>query len=221
MPERLKSTGTAFKPMARAYRWLGGVGYILGLIPYVNAISPILVAIAWIMMGRDTRERVFTALGVLLMALFATGIIMVLAILALIPMGMMGPRATPIIETGALLGILLAVVIVVLAALVIAALILDVIAHFRAARVFDSRWFRLGGWLRIGAAIALVISIPLIVINMLSAGARGVLGQPAPGALPLWPLPPILWPLIIAVIISLLATISSIIAFFTIPEEAT
>jgi len=32
--------------MARIYKWLGGTGYILNFIPYVNFVSPILVAIA-------------------------------------------------------------------------------------------------------------------------------------------------------------------------------
>jgi len=208
--------------MSRTYKWLGGIGYILSFIPYVNAISLILVAVAWIMMGRDTREKVFTALGILLIILFAASIIIVLAIFAsifaLIPVGMMAPRAAPFTGLGALLGTMIAVAVVVLA-IALAVLFLDVIAHFRAARIFNSRWFKLGGWLRVATIIALVISIPVIAFSVLSLGLQGILGQLTPGALSFGLLPSILWPLMIVMILSLLATIFSIIAFFTIPEE--
>jgi len=208
--------------MSRTYKWLGGIGYILSFIPYVNAISLILVAVAWIMMGRDTREKVFTALGILLIILFAASIIIVLAIFAsifaLIPVGMMAPRAAPFTGLGALLGTMIAVAVVVLA-IALAVLFLDVIAHFRAARIFNSRWFKLGGWLRVATIIALVISIPVIAFSVLSLGLQGILGQLTPGALSFGLLLSILWPLMIVMILSLLATIFSIIAFFTIPEE--
>ena len=208
--------------MSRTYKWLGGIGYILSFIPYVNAISLILVAVAWIMMGRDTREKVFTALGILLIILFAASIIIVLAIFAsifaLIPVGMMAPRAAPFTGLGALLGTMIAVAVVVLA-IALAVLFLDVIAHFRAARIFNSRWFKLGGWLRVATIIALVISIPVIAFSVLSLGLQGILGQLTPGALSFGLLLSILWPLMIVIILSLLATIFSIIAFFTIPEE--
>jgi hypothetical protein len=110
-------------------------------------------------------------------------------------------------------------VAVVILAIALAVLVLDIIAHFRAARVFDSKWFKLGGWLRIVTIIALVISIPVIAFSVLSMGLQGILGQLAPGAFPFGLLLSILWPLIIVMILSLLATIFSIIAFFTIPEE--
>lgn len=188
----------------------------------MSAISSILVAVAWIMMGRDTREKVFTALGILLIALFAASIIMVLtifaSIFALIPMGMMAPRAAPFAGLGTFLGTIIAVAVVILA-IVLAILVLDIIAHFRAARIFDSKWFKLGGWFRIATIIALVISIPVIAFSVLSLGLQGILGQLTPGAFPLGLLFSILWPLIIVMILSLLATIFSIIAFFTIPEE--
>ena len=208
--------------MARTYKWLGGIGYILGFIPYVNAISSILVAIAWIMMGRDTREKVFTVLGILLIVLFAASIAIILTVFAsiftLIPMGMMGPRAAPFTGLGAFLGMIIAVAVVILA-IALAVLVLDIIAHFRAARVFDSKWIKFGGWLRIVTIIALVISIPVIAFSVLSMGLQGILGQLAPGASPFGLLLSILWPLIIVMVLSLLATIFSILAFFTIPEE--
>ena len=53
--------------MARAYRWLGGIGYILEFIPYAGFISSIFVAVAQILASKDTRERVFTILGVLML----------------------------------------------------------------------------------------------------------------------------------------------------------
>jgi hypothetical protein len=60
--------------MARPYRWLGGVGYILGLVPYIGLISLIPIAVAWILMGRDTRERIFTILGILMVITYSLAI---------------------------------------------------------------------------------------------------------------------------------------------------
>ena len=209
--------------MARTYKWLGGIGYILSFIPYVNAVSSILVAIAWIMMGRETREKVFTALGILMIVLFASSIALVLivfaSIFALAPMGAMAPGAPPLAGLRAFLGPLITIAVVFLG-IAIAVFILDIIAHFRAARIFDNKWFKLGGWFRIGVVIALAISIPLMAITILSMGLQGILSQIPPGGFPLGILFSILWPLIIVLILSLLATIFSIIAFFTIPEEA-
>ena len=173
--------------MARTYKWLGGIGYILSFIPYVNAISLILVAVAWIMMGRDTREKVFTALGILLIVLFAASIAIVLILFApiftFLLTGAMAPRAAPFAGLRALLGMMIAVAVVILA-IALAVLVLDIIAHFRAARIFDSKWFKLGGWFRIATIIALVISIPVIAFSVLSLGLQGILGQLTPGAFP-------------------------------------
>ena len=211
--------------MTRTYKWLGGIGYILNFIPYVNAVSAILVGIAWIMMGRETREKVFTALGIMLIILFAGGIgiaiTMFASIFAFAPMGAMGPEARPFTRFGAMFGVLITVGVVILA-IALTTMVLDIIAHFRAARIFDSKWFKLGGWLRIGAIIAFAIAIPLVIFSVLSMGLQGILGQSAPGAGgPIFGLLfSTLWPLIIAAVISFLATIFSIIAFFAIPEEA-
>ncbi|RLI38443.1 hypothetical protein DRO64_11675, partial [Candidatus Bathyarchaeota archaeon] len=71
--------------MARAYKWLGGIGYILTFIPYVNFVAAILVAIAWIMMGKDTDQKLFTLTGILMILVFVFSIIFVGAIFAMAP----------------------------------------------------------------------------------------------------------------------------------------
>ncbi len=210
--------------MARTYKWLGGIGYILTFIPYVNFISSILVAIAWILMGRDTRERVFTILGVLMIVLFAVSIILVVAVFAslwmwMIPLVMRGHEmGMPLPRLGSFIWLIIAAALIILG-LAIAMFIFDIVAHFRAAGIFDNRWFKLGGWLRIGTLIALAVAIPLIVISVLSTGLQGLLTGFAPGELPVGILLSILWPLAIVLVISFLAIIFSIVAFFTIPEE--
>ncbi len=208
--------------MSRTYKWLGGIGYILSFIPYVNFVSSILIAVAWILMGKDTREKVFTVLGILMIALFAAGIALVVTIFTsvfmMIPMGGIGPSAELFERIGPLIGTLIAVGGIILG-LVIAVFILDIIAHFRAAKIFDNKWFKLGGWLRIGEIIALVIAIPLIIISIPSSGLGGLPSAPGAPGFPMGILLSILWPLAIFLIVALLATIFSIVAFFTIPEE--
>lgn len=219
--------------MARAYKWLGGIGYILEFIPYVNLISSILVAVAWILMGRDTRERIFTILGVLMLTTYVLAIILLIWLIMsfLIFTTAMAVAPEAVIMPwrmgeafGRVFAQLLGVIIVglVLAGLAIASFILDIIAHFRAGKIFDNRWFKIAGWMRIILAIVVVVAIPLMVFMILSAGP-GILSSipfsPSYGAIiPL--LLTIFWPIIIILVVSLLATIFSIIAFLTIPEEA-
>jgi len=125
---------------------------------------------------------------------------------------------------GQLFARLLGVVVagLVLVGFAIAVFILDTIAHFRAGKIFDNRWFKIAGWMRIILAIAIVVVIPLAIFMIISAGP-GVLssilfGPPYGAILPL--LLTIFWSILIVLVIGLLATIFSIIAFFTIPEEA-
>lgn len=209
--------------MARSYRWLGGVGYILGLVPYTSFISSILVAVAWILMGRDTRERIFTILGILMVITYSFAI----AFVAWLVFSLVWPLAAPWGMGGAqgipaqLLGIVVAALLLI--GLAIAAFILDIIAHFRAGRAFNSRWFRAAGWTRIILAITLIIAIPLTVLTIISASPKILPAMPSLFEMPYGAfasLLALLWPLAIAFIIDLLAIISSIVAFFTIPREA-
>lgn len=213
--------------MTRTYKWLGGIGYILTFIPYVNFVSLILIAVAWIMMGRDTREKMFTALGILMIVFFAASISLVIIAFSflwtLIPMTMPGfpmqpgGEIQPMMPGPFIWGILIAAVILLVLSIV--TVIIDIIAHLRAGTIFDNKWFKIGGWLRVAVIVSLAIAIPLIIISLSSAGILGALGAIRPETMPFHVLLSFLWPVAIVVILSLLATIFSIIAFFTIPEE--
>ena len=213
--------------MTRTYKWLGGIGYILTFIPYVNFVSFILIAVAWIMMGRDTREKMFTALGILMIVFFAASISLVIIAFSflwtLIPMTMPGfpmqpgGEIQPMMPGPFIWGILIAAVILLVLSIV--TVIIDIIAHLRAGTIFDNKWFKIGGWLRVAVIVSLAIAIPLIIISLSSAGILGALGAIRPETMPFHVLLSFLWPVAIVVILSLLATIFSIIAFFTIPEE--
>ncbi|HDD42416.1 MAG TPA: hypothetical protein ENF79_01875 [Nitrososphaeria archaeon] len=213
--------------MTRTYKWLGGIGYILTFIPYVNFVSLILIAVAWIMMGRDTREKMFTALGILMIVFFAASISLVIIAFSflwtLMPMTMPGfpmqpgGEIQPMMPGPFIWGILIAAVILLVLSIV--TVIIDIIAHLRAGTIFDNKWFKIGGWLRVAVIVSLAIAIPLIIISLSSAGILGALGAIRPETMPFHVLLSFLWPVAIVVILSLLATIFSIIAFFTIPEE--
>jgi len=173
--------------MARTYKWLGGIGYILSFIPYAGFISSILIAIAWILMGRDTRERVFTILGVLMLTTYVLAIALIIwLILSLLPAAFAGTMAiTPETMTmswrmsqafGQLFAWLLGVVVtgLVLVGLVITVFILDIVAHLRAGKTFNNKWFKIAGWMRIILAIAIVVAIPLTVF-LISSAVPGML----------------------------------------------
>jgi hypothetical protein len=53
---------------------IGGVGYILSIIPVVSLVSPVLVGIAWYQMGSKTRQGVFKATGVFMIATFLAAV---------------------------------------------------------------------------------------------------------------------------------------------------
>ena len=213
--------------MGRAYKWLGGIGYILTLIPYVNFIALILIAIAWIMMGRDTEQRLFTVTGILMIIAFAMSIAVVGVIFAAIP-GLLPGAARP--PTGvppteylrkvfAFVGPLIAIGLA-MAVIGLASLIAEIASHFRASGIFQNTWFKVGGWLRIAAIIMVVIAIPVMILTAMSipGALKEVLPSMAAGNIFALFLK-MLWPLLVAGILGLLAMIFSIIAFFTIPEE--
>ena len=219
--------------MERAYKWLGGIGYILTLItpiPYVFLIALILIAIAWIMMGRDTKQTLFTVTGILMIIAFALSIAAVGALLptlgaifTAIPGAARPPTEVPPSEflkkIPAFAGIYVAI-IVAAAVIGLASLIAEIASHFRASGIFQNTWFKVGGWLRIATIIMVVIAIPIIIFTAMSIPGtlKGVL--PSMAARNIFALfVKMLWPLLIAWILGLLATIFSIIAFFTIPEE--
>ncbi len=205
--------------MGRTYKWLGGIGYILMLIPYANFIGAILAAIAWIMMGSDTRQGIFKATGILLiLSMIVSG-----ALALLVPMsmpGILGGAAAPppraLTGLFAFAGLIIAVVAVI-AIIALITFILELVSHFRAAGIFYIKWFKWGAWMRIIAVIIAVIAtiaVFAIAPGLLSAPAYG-----APGPNIFGMLMTALWPLLIAVIFGILASIFSAIAFFSIPSE--
>ena len=215
--------------MERAYKWLGGIGYIIMLIPYVNFIALILVAIAWIMMGRDLKQTLFTVTGILMIITFVMSIVSAGVIFMTIP-GFIPGTMQPSLKTPpteflknifAFTGILVAIGLA-MAVIGLAGLIAEIASHFRASKIFQNTWFKVGGWLRIASVIMAVIAIPIIILTAMSTpeAFRGVLPSMMAGNI-FALLMRMLWPLLIAIILGLLATIFSIIAFFTIPEETT
>jgi len=207
--------------VTKSYKWVGGIGYLLSFIPYVNVIAWIVVAIAWILMGRDTREKIFTATGILMIIAFALGVSFLALILVMLPsLALLMPGSMtgrPPLQSFKNLSHLMAFAMMglILAGIAIVAAILEIISHFRAGRIFNNTWFKLAGWFRIFSIVAAVISIPLIIM---SAANLAVLATTAPGPSVLASILSLFWPIIIVAIIALLSTIFSIVAFFTIPE---
>ena len=227
--------------MGRAYKWLGGIGYILMLIlmlipiPHVSFVALILIAIAWIMMGSDTKQTLFTVTGILMIIAFALSIATVIAIyptltgiFAAIPGLISGaaqpPTKVPLTEYLKRTLTPLEPFIAIASATVVAglaSLIAEIASHFRASGTFQNTWFKVGGWLRIVTIIVAVIAIPIIVF-FTAMSIPGALKGVLPSMAQVFTLfTNILWSVVIVLILALLATIFSIIAFFTMPEETT
>lgn len=210
--------------MTRSYKWLGGIGYILLLIPFANIVGFILVGIAWIMAGSDTRQGIFKATGIVMFITMITSI----ALVALwFPM--MGNLITgmpldeyPSIPPPRLLeeflgniGLFLMVMGVV-AVLAIVELILELVSHFRAAVLYNVKWFRRAGLMRIVTIIVAIIIIALFIISVTSMGFSPRFFATPSEILNLMGL--YILGLIIPGILGLLSLIFSAVAFFSISE---
>lgn len=206
--------------MGEAYKWLGGIGYILAIIPYANFIGFILIAIAWILMGRGKKQTIFTATGVFMIL---SGILLAALLVSFLPLMSLAtvpPPSQSFFNMFTMLGALIAIAIAV-AVIALIAFILEIAAHFRAAKIFNVSWFKYAGWMRIIGVIVIVIAIVVLVAMIPTMAAI----SPPPAGIPSSPfgffnvLMGIIWPFILVGVIFLLAEIFSIIAFFSIPSE--
>jgi hypothetical protein len=205
-------------------RTLGGLGYILALIPLVNVVSPILIGIAWLRMSSATGQGVFRRAGIFMIASFVV-LIALLAMLSTLLLPLLGVimgfgagdlssilsvlnlfGSSPL--TFGLLGSAFALLGLALAAIVVTiiAFVLELVSHFKAAGLFGNKWFRWGGWMRV---VAVVLTVAVIGFMFATGGSR-FLDAVSASFLPIIP----------ASIAGFLAVIFSVIAFFTLREEA-
>ncbi|MEM2547542.1 MAG: hypothetical protein QW810_01645 [Nitrososphaerota archaeon] len=144
-------------------------------IPFVNLVGLIIVGIAWIMAGSDTKQGIFKATGILMFINMIMSAI-ILAILfpfmrSLMSESLLGgyPSVPPGLFSEFLntigLFLLLAGVSAVLALVV---WIFELVSHFRAATVYDVKWFKRAGWMRIITVIVGIIIIASFILLALT-----------------------------------------------------
>ena len=200
---------------------VGGIGYIISLIPVINLVSPLLVGLAWYQMGSRAQKTLFKATGVFMIATFlATAAFLAIFSAIFLPIlttafaaGGMG-FVDPSTLVPSILGSLLAFVgfAVVLGVLGLVVFILELVSHFRAASLYGNKWFSRAGWLR-------VISVILVFVVIGVVFATSGLAMTA-NAGPELLLSAMFLPMIPLAIMGLLAVIFSAVAFFTLQEEA-
>lgn len=208
--------------MARSYRWLGGIGYILLLIPFISIIGLILVGIAWMMAGRDVKQGIFKATGILLITITILTIILMASWLPMIGSlltSMLSGRYPPIPSPRLLqeslwaIGLFLTVA-VILTIVGMAGGVLELVSHFRAAKIYSVKWFRRAGWMRIITIIALAIVVGSLTSSIISF--RTILLQPS-GILNLIGFYTL--GLAISMILTIVSLVFSAISFFMIPAS--
>jgi uncharacterized membrane protein len=209
--------------MARSYRWLGGIGYILLLIPFTSIVGLILAGIAWIMAGRDVKQGIFKATGILsiivtilMMMLVASWFPMIGSLLTSMFSGGYPPIPSLRLFQESLWAIgLFLTVAVILTIVGIAGGVLELISHFRATKVYGVKWFRRAGWMRIITIIAVAIVIGSLTSSIISF--QTILLQPS-GILNLIGFYTL--GIAVSMILTIVSLIFSAISFFTIPEVA-
>ena len=199
---------------------VGGIGYILNLIPFVNFIAPILIGIAWIQMGGKARITLFRATGAFYLTSFILAIAVVaifssilLDIVGIIPAAVAGQGVDPSLAGGflsrlfgmAFTGLILMIVLAIIGFITF---ILELAAHFRAGSAFGVGWFKAAAWLRIVLIIIVIISVGVLFLSLTST----------PLTDPTVILSGFTLVLLAIIIPGILAQIFSAIAFFTIPE---
>ncbi|MCS7133453.1 MAG: hypothetical protein NZ921_01440 [Candidatus Caldarchaeum sp.] len=199
---------------------LGGIGYILSLIPIANFVAPILIGIAWFQAGSRSGQTIFRATGVLFIVTYlaALGLVAFLfgtifSVIFTLPFAGDSLLTEQLLSnlllnvSGFVTGfIFLALVVGVLG---LTTIVLELVSHFRAADVFRSAWFRRAGWLRIITIILIVVFVVgLVVLGLTSPLTLMVMGEEfLGGAMLLFALP--------LIIVGLLSSIFSAVAFFT------
>ncbi|MCF8885308.1 MAG: hypothetical protein QW655_04040 [Nitrososphaerota archaeon] len=215
--------------MSRSYKWIGGIGYILTLIPYVGFVGEFLVGLAWFMAGRDTKQNIFKVAGIFMMLLTILMIAFVFYIFTflsylglggLIPMAV-GRRilSIPSAQITELMEIL-GPVIVILAVFILVGLvafILELISHFRAASVYGVKWFRRAGLMRIATIIIFIIILAIIFYLAITTPFYTLFFTRPEGIFSI--ILGYLSLIIVPAIFSIISVIFSAIAFFTIPEK--
>jgi uncharacterized membrane protein len=209
--------------MARSYRWLGGIGYILLLIPFTSIIGLLLVGIAWMMAGREEEQGIFKATGILSITVTILTIIlmvswfpMVGSLLTSMFSGRHPPIPSPRLLQESLLTIgLFLTIAVILTVVGVAGGVLELISHFRAAKVYGVKWFRRAGWMRIITIIAVAVVVGSVIPSI--AFFPTILLQPS-GILNLIGF--YMFGLAVSMILAIVSSIFSAISFFTIPEVA-
>jgi len=204
---------------------VGGLGYVFLLVPFLNIVSPILVGVAWVQMGRRTGQTIFTATGVLMIVLFVFTVVVLsmfswllwafAPFMSSLAFGFPLDAGFSQLLSFSLLLLLLAGLLGVIG---LVTFIFELVSHFRAARVYGNRWFRRAAWLRIIAvvlaivsAVALVIfSSPIIPAIIQTQDVTGILQSI--GSFMFLGLVPV-------IILAFLATVFSAVAFFTLESE--
>ena len=209
--------------MSRSYKWLGGIGYILLMIPFVNLVGYILVGIAWIMAGTDVKQGLFKATGIIMIITMVLSGVMIALFFPTItylmsglpfgePSSFVPPRMFE--EFFGAIGLFL-ILGAVMAVLGLIEWILELVSHFRAASVYNVKWFRRAGWMRIiTVIIAIIVIAALIFLAFSTSFFTSFFTEPS-GIFNLYTY---MLALIIPGLLGLISIIFSAISFFSIPE---
>ncbi|RLE98630.1 MAG: hypothetical protein DRJ63_07400 [Thermoprotei archaeon] len=208
---KLNNLFRVFLTMGESYKILGGLGYILSIIPVVNFIGGLLVGAGWLSLGGRARDGLFKATGIFILLSSVLGIAGV-AVMFVALGGL--PTVTSPEEVGALIA---SMSLTILGLLIVAGIlglisfILQVASFFRAGKKFDNGAFRAAGWLSIiTVLLGIIIGAAFVLLILLPAMRGGEVGLEVLGGL--------IGGIIGVVILGILGLITNILAavgFFT------
>jgi len=200
--------------VGESYKILGGIGYILSLIPFINFIGGILAGIGWLGLGKKTGDGVFKATGVLMIISSILGLGLLIAVFS--TMGAMPTVGSPEEIIGILAGLTVTLIIIgcVAAVIGIVMFILQVVSFFRAGKKFNNGAFKAAGWLSIVFVLLAIIGVVILIVAVFSIASGGApeeqLGLGLIGSIGM-----IVIGLILGVIVNILAAVG----FFTLKVE--
>lgn len=159
-------------------RTILGIGYILAAIPLVNIIGILLVAIGWIILGKERGRGLWKVTGILGIVSF---ILMIIAVITIMSM-MFTSMSNPVMIEHLLIASIGSLIVLVIAYMIIVVFyILQLICLWQFANIYNSKLIKIAVVLYVLIIIVALTLIPIAVIAvshkvLISFIGLGILG---------------------------------------------
>jgi len=164
--------------MDKTVKYLGGIGYLLlvvapllsiglRLLDFLGALGVILVAVAWILLGRVLDDRVMLANGIMMIVTPIVSLILLFGVIAtMLPKTNLQPPTLPPNPMGFLKVLMVVVAIIIVIGFV--EWILHLLSLLRAGNKLKINLFKYSAYCQIASFVVFILGFALMVNSVLS-----------------------------------------------------